>query len=435
MRPLPIGIYTHAANSQDNYSIPPKARQRHMAIFGKSGVGKTTLMRNMILWDIVNGLGVTVEDPHGQLIDELLDHIPRSRTNDVIYFNPHDTKAVPGINILERVQPDYRPLVVSALISTLKNIWPDGWGPQTEYLLSNFTFALLEQDEPVTLLALPKLLTDSAYRAHVLSRVSDPAVRGFFHIYDEVWDKDQRAHASAPLLNKASKFITNPLLRNIIGQPSSTFDFRRMMDKQQILLCDLSKGALGEDVSSLLGSLITTKMYLAALSRQDTQESERVPHFFYIDEVHNFTYGIDLASILSEARKYRLTLTIATQTLNQLQEKTVAAVFGNCATVICFRVSGADAKVLEYEFAMTISAAQLEELPDFKLYIKTLIEAEHSDQKIMTPAQPKLLTTYPPFVNTTTATTRKKLIRASQERFARQRTDVEVYIHKQLLRE
>lgn len=432
MHPLPIGIYTHAANDKDNYSISPKARQRHTAILGKSGVGKTTLMRNMILWDMVNGLGVTVLDPHGQLIDELLDHIPRSRTNDVIYFNPHDKKAVPGINILERVSRDHRPLVVSALVSTLKNIWPDNWGPQTEYLLSNFTFALLEQREPVTLLALPKLLTDSAYRKHILRSVTDPAIRGFFTTYDEVWDDDQRARASAPLLNKASKFITNPLLRNIIGQSTSSFDFRRLMDKQQILLCDLSKGALGEDVSSLLGSLITTKMYLAALSRQDTPESERVPHFFYIDEVHNFTYGVDLASILSEARKYRLTLTIATQTLNQLPDKTVAAVFGNCATVICFRVSGADAKVLEYEFAMAINAAQLEELPDFKLYIKTLIEADHRDGTVTMPASPKLITTYPPFVNTKTANSRARIIRASMERFARLRANVEAYIHKQL---
>jgi hypothetical protein len=433
MRPLPIGLYTHSADKKDNYVITSKARQRHTAIFGKSGVGKTTLMRNMIVWDMVNGLGVSVLDPHGQLIDELLNHIPRSRTNEVIYFNPHDTKAIPGINILERVSRDHRPLVVSALVSTLKNIWPDNWGPQTEYLLSNFTFALLEQREPATLLALPKLLTDSAYRAHVLKSVSDPAVRGFFKIYDEVWDDDQRARASAPLLNKASKFITNPLLRNIIGQPTSSFDFRRLMDRQQILLCDLSKGALGEDVSSLLGSLITTKMYLASLSRQDTPEKDRVPHFFYIDEVHNFTYGVDLASILSEARKYRLTLSIATQTLNQLPEKTVAAVFGNCATVMCFRVSGADAKVLEYEFAMAINAGQLEELPDFKLYIKTLIEGEGHGETITMPASPKLITTFPPFENTKKANTRARIVRASLERFARLRAEVEAYIEKRLL--
>ena len=432
MRPLPIGLYTHAADKKNTYSISPKARQRHTAILGKSGVGKTTLMRNMVLWDMVNGLGVTVLDPHGQLIDELLDHIPRSRTNEVIYFSPHDKKAVPGINILERVSRDHRPLVVSALVSTLKNIWPDNWGPQTEYLLSNLTFALLEQDEPATLLALPKLLTDSVYRAHVLKSVSDPAIRGFFRIYDEVWDDDQRARASAPLLNKASKFITNPLLRNIIGQPTSTFDFRQLMDKQQILLCDLSKGALGEDVSSLLGSLITTKMYLAALSRQDTPEKDRVSHFFYIDEVHNFTYGVDLASILSEARKYRLTLTIATQTLNQLQEKTVAAVFGNCATVMCFRVSGADAKVIEYEFAMAINAAQLEELPDFKLWIKTLVEAENTDGTVTMPAQPRLITTYPPFTNSKKANSRARIIRASLGRFARPRAEIEAYIEKRL---
>jgi hypothetical protein len=174
-------------------------------------------------------------------------------------------------------------------------------------------------------------------------------------------------------------------------------------------------------------------MYLASLSRQDTPEKDRVPHFFYIDEVHNFTYGVDLASILSEARKYRLTLSIATQTLNQLPEKTVAAVFGNCATVMCFRVSGADAKVLEYEFAMAINAGQLEELPDFKLYIKTLIEGEGHGETITMPASPKLITTFPPFENTKKANTRARIVRASLERFARLRAEVEAYIEKRLL--
>src|SRR5947209_5411164 len=313
MQPFPVG----KLDTNDTiYLISPEARKRHLAIFGKSGVGKTTLLRNMIAWDMDCGLGVTVIDPHGSLINDLLDLIPRSRTNDVIYFSPQERRTVPGINIMERVSAEYRPLVVSALISTLKNIWPDGWGPQTDLILSSFAFALLEQPEPTTLLALHKLLTRPDYRKHVAAHVTDPIIRSFFDTYENEWDDDKRTNASAPPLNKIAKLVTNPLLRDVVGQHTSSFDFRWMMDSKKILLCDLSKGALGEDVSSLLGSLIVTKLFLAALSRQDIPEAERIPHFFYIDEVHNFTYGIDLASILSEARQYRLTLTDATQTLN-----------------------------------------------------------------------------------------------------------------------
>jgi hypothetical protein len=427
MQHLPIGtLYT----DESPYLVTPEARKRHMAIFGKSGVGKTTLMRNMILCDIAGGLGVTVIDPHGSLIDDLLDHIPRSRTNDVIYFNPHQRRAVPSINILERVSEEHRPLVVSALTSTLKNIWPDNWGPQTDLILSSFAFALLEQPEPVTLLGLHKLLTRPDYRKHIAERVSDPVIRSFFDTYDHEWDDDKRTNASAPPLNKIAKLVTNPLLRNVVGQTTSSFDFRWMMDSKKILLCDLSKGALGEDVSSLLGSLLVTKLFLAALSRQDVPEDERVPHFFYIDEVHNFTYGIDLASILSEARKYRLTLTIATQTLNQLPQKTLASVFGNCATVMSFRVSGEDAEALAQEFSMTISAAQLQELPDYKLYVRTLVSVGEDEKLTTLPSRPGQVTTYPPFTNNKEKAERETIIRASAGRYCRRREEVEERIRR-----
>src|SRR6266540_168958 len=331
-------------------SVPGDVRRKHMAIFGKSGVGKTTLLRNMVVADLLAGNGLTVVDPHGSLVQDLLDCIPPHRTNDVIYLNPAHTERVIGLNVLESVDRHQHSLVVSSIISILRNLYPHNWGPRTEYILEHVVYALLEQKQPVTLAAVPKLLIDHNYRKHILQSVTDPAVQSFFYFYEQQNDR-LREESIAPLLNKVSKFITNPLLRAVIGQTTSSFDFRWLMDSGKILLCDLSKGALGEDVSSLLGSLIVTKLALASLSRQDMPESERRPHYLYIDEVQGFTHGMDLPTILSESRKYALSLTLGTQTLSQLPSDSIAAVFGNCATIISFRVSGDDAKELVREFA------------------------------------------------------------------------------------
>ena len=236
--------------------------------------------------------------------------------------------ATPADNVLQSVAQSQRSLVVSSVISILRNLYPNNWGPRTEYILEHAVYALLEQPQPVTLAALPKLLTDENYRKQILAHVSDPAVLSFFRFY-ELQNDRLREESIAPLLNKVSKFITNPLLRTVIGQTTSSFDFRWAMDEGKILLCNLSKGALGEDVSSLLGSLVVTKLSLASLSRQDIPEAERHPHFLYADEVQNFSHGVDFPTILAEARKYALSLTIGTQTLSQLPDDQVAAVFGN----------------------------------------------------------------------------------------------------------
>lgn len=431
MYPLPLGYKTRAKGSQDVSYIIPETRTRHTALFGKSGVGKTTLMRNMVLWDIWNGSGVTVIDPHGQLVDDLLEHLPRSRTNDVIYFKPADLARVASLNILEKVPRAYQPLVVSSIVSTFKALFPNGWGQQSEYLLTNFCFALIAQDEPTTLLDILRLITDSDYREKIFSNVQDGVLQGFYRTYEHEWDDEQRAKASAPLLNKVSAFATNPLLRAVIGQPRSSFSFRDVMDDEKILLCDLSKGALGEDVASLLGSLITTKLYLASLSRQDTPEAHRVPHYFYIDEVHNFTHGIDLSAILAEARKYRLSLTVATQTLAQLRrhnDEIVASIFGNCGTLASFRVSGDDAIILAKEFASDVIATQLENLPDYELYLRTLIYSEGSSALMASQAQ--RITAYPPFQNGKDAQESQRVIRASFERYTQPRADVDEWLSR-----
>jgi len=431
MYPQPIGYKIGPKDDRADGYLIPEVRGRHTALFGKSGVGKTTLMRNMILWDIWSGSGVTVIDPHGQLIDELLEHIPRSRTNDVIYFKPSHRDRVSSINILERVTAEYRPLIVSSIVSTFKALWANAWGPQTEYLLTNFCFALLEREESSSLLDILRLITDHDFRDKVFYDADDGVLQLFYRTYQHEWDDEQRAKASAPLLNKVSAFATNPLLRSVIGQHRNSFDFRNVMDAKKILLCDLSKGSLGSDISSLLGSLITTKLYLAALSRQNTAESERVPHFFYIDEVHNFTHGIDLSAILSEARKYRLSLTVATQTLAQLRrhnDEIVPSIFGNCGTLISFRVSGDDAELLSREFANEVIPSQLATLPDYELILRTLTLAEGSSALIA--GQAERHTAYPPFRNNNHPQARDTIIRASFEQYSRRRSEVDAWLKR-----
>lgn len=411
-------------------SIDGSTRAKHCAIFGKSGVGKTTLMRNMIAADLAAGNGVTVIDPHGALVEEILGIIPRDRTNDVIYLNPADPERVLGLNVLDSVGSGQRSLVVSSVVSILRNLWPDNWGPRTEYILTHAVYALLEQREPVSLAAVPKLLTNAVYRRKIVSGVKDPAVHSFFLQY-ETQDKRLREESVAPLLNKVAPFITNPLLRGVIGQTTSSFDFRWAMDSGKILLCSLAKGALGEDVSSLLGSLVVTKLYLASLSRQDTPEDERRPHFLYADEVQNFTHGVDFPSILAEARKYALAVTLGTQTLAQLPDGSLEAVFGNCATIASFRVSGDDAQALVREFAASgegprmaeqmydaiVPAAELQNLPDYTMYVRTLFDGR--------PLDPFRVRGYPPFEKTGHETTAELVMRTSRQRYGRDRGQVE----------
>jgi len=425
MYPLPIG---KLEIDRKDFWLSPEARRKHFAIFGKSGVGKTTLMRNMAMCDIYAGAGITVIDPHGSLIDELLESIPRWRTNDVIYFNPKDTERALGMNVLESVRDEQRALIVSNVVSIFRKIWEASWGPRLEDILRNGLYALIEQPEPMSLIAFPKLLLNAKYRAKILTNVQNPIVREFFRGYEHDWKETYKQEAIAPVLNKIRAFLINPLLRDIIGQTRSSFDFRWMMDHGKILLCDLSKGALGEDISSLLGSLLVTKLSLSALSREDMPESERVQHFLYVDEVHNFTYGMDLPTILSEARKYRLSLVIATQTISQLQERSIDAVFGNCATIMSFRVSGDDALRLEREFALMLSARELQHLPDYKLYIRTLHALENITGD--SPTDPLRVRAFAPFTKDGTENDRGKVIRASLVRYTRPRAEIEAALTK-----
>jgi TraM recognition site of TraD and TraG len=299
-----------------------------------------------------------------------------------------------------------------------------------EDILRNAAFALSEQPQPVSLLAIPRILTDPHYRRAALRHVRNPAVQVFFQIYEHGWTKQFREEAISPVLNKVNAFITNPLLRAVIGQATSAFRFRWLIDSGKILLCDLSKGALGEDVSALLGSLITTKLYLAALSRQEIPEAERRPFVLYMDEVQNFIHGVKLPTILSEARKYGLALTIATQVITQLPKDSVDAVFGNCATVISFRVGGEDAETLTREFATVIPATNLQELPDYKMYVRTM---SAQPDRPASPRGPITVKTFPAFKQQGTENDKARVIETSSRRYTRPRAQVDAQLNKFIL--
>lgn len=423
-----IGRSENAFHEGKAVRIVPAARRRALALFGASGAGKSTLMRNILASDIAAGHGVTVVDPHSQLVEDILDnHIPRHRTNDVIYFNPKDRERAFALNLLDCPRPEQRGLVVSNVIGIFKKLWADSWGPRMEDILRNGLHALMEQRRPVSILALPKLLTDSAYRIQALCDVKNPAVLDFFQNTYGRWENRFREEAISPVLNKVRAFTTDPLIRAIIGQPQSSFDFRAAMDSRKIILCDLAKGTIGADNAMLLGSLVVMQEKLAALGRGDIPESDRVPHFLVAEEAQN--YIGDFESILSETRKFNLFLTIATQAIESLSRQTAAAIFTNAANLIAFRVSNTDAERLRDEFTMIFPGAVIQDLPDYKAYVRTLI----CDDTGCRPAEPEQVATYPPLLKSRDAEWRSRIVRTSNERYTKPRAIVENRIARFLL--
>lgn len=420
--PAPIG--THADNffSEPEFSVPADARRKHFAAFGGTGTGKSTLLTNCAASDLAAGTGITVIDPHGGIYEQILaNHIPRSRKNDVILFNPGDREHVIGLNVLDCPRVEERSLVVAHVVSIFKKLWADSWGPRLEHILRNSLWVLIEQPEPTSLLALPKLLTNAGYRAELIRYARNDKVLDFFRNQFDRWSGPLREEAIAAVLNKADAFLTDPLMRAVIGQPRSSFNFRWMMDHKKILLCNVARGVIGEENSKLLGSLIVMKEKLACMSREDTPEAERVPHMLYCDEAANFIG--DFESILAETRKYAYALTLAVQNTDALPASAVAAIFTNCATVASFRVSGTDAERISQEFASTLPASSLQELPDYALYVRTL--SRSGDRAAASPSGPHSVTAYPPFNPHPSRAWRDRVIEVSRARFAKPRAAVE----------
>lgn len=368
---------TNYRNSNVKFGIKTDDRRRHMYIIGKTGMGKSTILENMIIQDIQSGVGVCVVDPHGDLVEKIINFIPPSRINDVIYFNPADLAYPIAFNVLESVDPEQRHLVVSGLIGVFKKIWADSWGPRLEYVLHHAISALLEYPGS-TLLGIMRMLTDKTFRKKVVEKISDPVVKAFWiDEYNKYPDRFQ-SEAIAPIQNKVGRFLSSALIRNILGQVKSSFSMREVMDQEKILLLNLSKGRVGEDNSALLGAMMITKIQLAAMSRIDTPEQERRDFYLYVDEFQNFATE-SFTNILSEARKYRLNLTLAHQYIEQLEENIAAAVFGNVGTIIAFRVGAADAEYLEKEFFPTFTQEDLVNLSKFEIYLKLMIDGVTSE--------------------------------------------------------
>jgi energy-coupling factor transporter ATP-binding protein EcfA2 len=366
---------TDARGQQVPFGIKAKDRTKHVYVIGKTGMGKSTLLENMAVQDIKNGNGLAFIDPHGATAETLLEYIPEERVKDVLYFAPFDTANPISFNVMEDVGPDKRHLVVSGLMSVFKKIWVDAWSARMEYILSNTLLALLEYPDS-TLLGVNRMLSDKHYRKKVVENIKDPAVKSFW--VDEFANYNERymQEAGDAIKNKIGQFTSNPLIRNIVGQPHSSFDLRQVMDGKKILIANLSKGLVGESNANLLGSMLTTRLYLAAMSRADLSASElkEMPNFyFYVDEFQSFA-NATFADILSEARKYKLNLTIAHQYIEQMEEEVRNAVFGNVGTIISFRVGPFDAEVLETVFTPKFLAADIVNLGFAQIYLSLMID-------------------------------------------------------------
>ncbi|HEY0979950.1 MAG TPA: type IV secretion system DNA-binding domain-containing protein [Candidatus Paceibacterota bacterium] len=365
---------TDFRNQRTRFGIKSRDRTRHMYVIGKSGVGKSTLLENMAIQDIAHGEGVAVLDPHGSFAEKMLDYIPAERIKDVIYFAPFDTNYPVSFNVLEDVGADKRHFVASGLMSTFKKIWVDAWSARMEYILNNILLALLEYPG-ATLLGVNRMLSDKTFRNKVVANCTDPGVKAFWVEEFAKYGERYMQEAGAAIQNKIGQFTANPLVRNIIGQSKSSFDIRTAMDEQKILIINLSKGRIGEQNTSLLGSMIITKIYLAAMSRADATADRMMalPNFyFYVDEFQSFA-NESFANILSEARKYKLALIIAHQYVAQMEESVRDAVFGNVGTSISFRVGPLDAELLEKVYSPQFMANDLINLGMAQIYLSLMI--------------------------------------------------------------
>jgi hypothetical protein len=408
---------TDARNKKVSFGIKAKDRTRHVYVIGKTGMGKSTLLENMAVQDIKNGEGMAFIDPHGKTADLLLEYVPKERIKDVIYFAPFDLDYPISFNVLESVDADKRHLVVSGLMSTFKKIWKDAWSARMEYILTNTLLALLEYPE-ATLLGVNRMLSDKEYRKKVIACVTDPAVKTFWVEEFANYTERMAAEAVPAIQNKIGQFTANALIRNMIGQSKSSFDIRKAMDEKKIMIINLSKGRIGETNANLLGGMLITKIYLAALSRADVPDRvlKTLPNFYlFVDEFQSFA-NESFADILSEARKYKLNLTIAHQYIEQMEEEVRAAVFGNVGTMIIFRVGSYDAEVLEKEFAPQFTAEDIVNLGFAQIYLKLMIDGISS--------LPFSATTLPPIAQPEVSNA-KEVLDTSRAQFARTRMDVE----------
>ena len=410
---------TDFRNNARLFGIKRKDRRQHMYVIGKTGTGKSALLHNLVSQDIMNGEGLCVVDPHGELVEGVLKMIPKSRANDVIYFNPADMDYHVGFNVLELPDPRYKHLVASGLMGIFTKIWANVWSARMEYILNNAILALLDTPN-TTLLGIPRLLVDKEYRQVIINNLKDPVVKAFWVNEYEEWQDKFRNEAIAPIQNKVGQFLSTSIVRNVVGQSKSTIDIFKLMNEGKIFLVNVSKGRIGEDNSALLGAMLITKIQLSAMERVRVPEEQRKDFYLYVDEFQNFATD-SFAGVLSEARKYRLNLIIAHQYVGQLvtdvSTKVRDAVFGNTGTIIVFRVGAADAEYLEPEFEPEFVIQDIVNLPNYHIYLKLMVGGLSS--------RPFSATTIPPFQVQKNSAGEELIITMSRERYGRPREQIE----------
>lgn len=389
-------------------------RSRHLYIIGQTGSGKTGTLALLALSDIFHGHGYAIIDPHGDFAIDNMRFIPGSRLKDVVYFNPADTAYPLGFNPLEVLNPNQKNSTCSEVIGVMKRMFGESWGPRLEYILRYTILALLDRPT-TTMLDINRMLTDKKFRQETLGYCKDTVVLNFWKVEFASWNDKFVAEAISPVLNKVGAFTANPVIRNIIGQPKSTFNIRQIMDEGKILIVNLSKGLIGEDNAAILGSFLVTKIQLAAMSRSDIPRIEdRRPFYLYVDEFQNFATD-SFATILSEARKYALNLTVANQYISQMSETVRNAVFGNVGTIVSFRVSADDAPILSKQFEPQFETNDLLQMHNRHFIINMVINGEK------TPAfNAKTLTLPTPQTDNT-----GRIIESTRQNYSRNRSDIE----------
>jgi hypothetical protein len=403
-------------SEQECVALDAIERRRHLYIVGQTGTGKSTLLFNLLTQDLAAGEGVALLDPHGDLAEAALAVIPKSRSNDLVYIAPADAAYPIGFNPLANVPDPLKPVTTDGIVAAFRHVWPESWGPRLDYILTNAVRALL--DVPgATLLMLPRLLIDEPFRVPLIERhVRDPMVRAYWRNEFAGYSDNFRNEAIAPIQNKIGKALMVPSLRNMLAQPKSSITFRRLMDEHAIVICNLAKGQLGESTSHLIGALVATAFAQAALSRADTPAEQRKVFHLYADEFQSFATE-SFALILSEARKYGLTLTVGHQYLDQLSPALQAAVFGNVGSIIACRVGATDADTLADQIGLGGPQALLD-LSNFVAWGRLLLRG--------TPTSPVRFNLYP--APAPGPVDPRHLISLSQRRFGRPRAEVEARI-------
>jgi len=398
---------TEFKNKTTTFGVKKEDRRKHLYIMGKTGTGKSTMIANMAINDMKNDEGMAVIDPHGDLCDILLDYVPAHRINDVAYLDPSDLSYPFHLNPLEMKNEAYRELIASGIVSIFYKLYHYSWGPRLEYILRNTILTLLHIPDS-TLLQVPELLTNERYREKIVEKLEDRVLKNFWINEFGKMSPQMRSEAVSPILNKVGQFLSSQTIRNIVGSPSSTIDLEQMMNDGKIVIVNLSQGKLGEDNSALLGAMIITKLQLAAMNRVYVGEEARRDFYLYVDEFQNFATQ-SFIKILSEARKYRLNLTLANQYIGQIEEDVQKAIFGNAGSMVTFSVGAGDARLMSREFGEKYEEAELVGLGNYQIVLKLAID-NHTTSPFSAVTLP-----LPRSKNQN----RDKVIRSSRERYAK----------------